>query len=155
MRIRTIVVAAATWLICLTAQASAKEPPAPPEAAILLVALNVSDLQRSLNFYLDVLKMKETRRYTFPGMTEVLVGYGAGQPSVVLVHKESHRAPFDQGDGFSRIGVRASDVRSIVATAKSAGYTVLSEPKEAHGAVLAFIADPDGYRIELVQMPQP
>jgi hypothetical protein len=62
-------------LVAGAAQAADK-PPVAVKPGILLVGLNVTDLQRSLDFYTKILGLKETRRYAFPQLTEVLLSYG-------------------------------------------------------------------------------
>jgi lactoylglutathione lyase len=149
--IRIAAFAAAVFL-GMSSAAGAAAPPA-ADAHVLLVGLNVSDLQRSTDFYAKVLGMKETRRYTFPEVTEVLMGYGgANEASVVLVWRKGRPGPYTVGDGFSRVGVSVPDVRKVLVAAKAAGVKDIAEPRELQGSTLGFITDPDGYRIELVQM---
>jgi predicted enzyme related to lactoylglutathione lyase len=71
----------------------------------------------------------------------------------VLVHHKDHQGKYELGTGFSRVGFRLPDVRAVVNAARAAGYPVTREPMAAQGAILGFITDPDGYALELVQMP--
>jgi lactoylglutathione lyase len=150
-------IALAALLGTAVAPARAAESPA-PAARVLLVGLNVSDLQRSIDFYAKVLGMHETRRFTFGQNAEVLMGYGGpNETSVVLVYDHEHQGSYDVGAGFSRVGVTVPDVRAVVAATRAAGYKVVMEPKafQGGGSILGMIVDPDGYRIELVQMTGP
>lgn len=148
--------AAASLAACLpVGPAAAADPPRPSigpvnEPSLHLVALNVADLDRSIAFYGGGMGMKEITRFTSPQGAEVLMGYRTDQAWIVLVHKTG-QPELQMGNGFSRIGFLVPSVAEVLDRARKAGYPVLGEPRQAQGALLGFLSDPDGYRVELVQ----
>src|SRR5690242_8692257 len=118
--------------------------------------INVTDLQRSLDFYVTLLGMKELRRAHIAdeGRTVVFVGFGpeASTAVIELTYRMSVRA-IDHGSAFGHIAIAFDDVRVATEKFRQSGATVTREPfvTPSGSAVVAFLADPDGYAIELVQ----
>ena len=122
---------------------------------ILHTMLRVTDLERSLDFYTQVLGMRELRRRDFPEgrFTLAFVGYAdeSEQAALELTHNwdVDH---YDLGDAYGHIAFQVDDVYAACDRIRAAGGTVTREPGPMkHGTtVLAFVADPDGYKIELL-----
>ncbi len=122
---------------------------------ILHTMLRVTNLERSLEFYTQVLGMRELRRRDFPEgrFTLAFVGYGdeSEQAALELTHNwdVDH---YDLGDAYGHIAIQVDDVYAACDRIRAAGGTITREPGPMkHGTtVLAFVADPDGYKIELL-----
>ena len=123
---------------------------------VLHTMIRVGDLERSLRFYTDVLGMKLLRRTDFPEgkFTLAFVGYGdeADHTVVELTHNwDTDR--YDLGTGFGHIAIGVADAYQTCADIKAKGGNVVREagPMKGGTRVIAFVEDPDGYRIELVE----
>ncbi len=123
---------------------------------ILHTMLRVGDLERSIRFYCDVLGMKLLRRKDFPGgeFTLAFVGYGdeSGGAVIELTYNWG-RNRYEIGDGFGHVAIGVSDIHAACERARAAGARITREPGPMkHGTtVIAFLEDPDGYEIELIQ----
>jgi len=134
--------------------------PIPTEVHIMRILhtmLRVGDLERSLDFYTRILGMRLLRRQDYPGgrFTLAFVGYGDEEEGAVieLTHNwdTSH---YDLGDGFGHIALGVDDIRAVCEDIRVAGGKIVREPGPMkHGStVIAFVEDPDGYKIELIQL---
>ena len=126
------------------------------DARMLHTMLRVHDLDRSIKFYTELLGMKLLRRTDYPDgkFTNVFVGYGdeATHTVLELTYNWEH-APYNLGDGYGHIALGVPDVYAACDRLAKAGAKI---PRPAgpmkHGTtVIAFVEDPDGYKIELVQ----
>lgn len=122
---------------------------------ILHTMLRVGNLEESLKFYTQVLGMKLLRQHQVPEgrFTLAFVGYGDEQDQAVLeltYNWDQHS--YDLGDGFGHIAIGVDDVYAACDKIRAAGGRIVREPGPMkHGStVLAFVADPDGYKIELL-----
>jgi lactoylglutathione lyase len=124
---------------------------------MLHTMLRVGDLDRSLAFYCDVLGMQLLRRKDYPGgkFTLAFVGYGEERDHTVieLTHNWD-TTHYDLGSGFGHVALGVDDVYATCEAMRARGATITREPGPmAHGgSVIAFLADPDGYKIELIQL---
>jgi lactoylglutathione lyase len=123
---------------------------------ILHTMLRVGDLDRSLRFYCDVLGMRLLRRGDYPGgrFTLAFVGYGAEEDGAVLelTHNwDTER--YEIGDGFGHVALGVEDIYGRCAELRAKGAKIVREPGPMkHGSTeIAFVEDPDGYKIELIQ----
>ncbi|SMF96232.1 lactoylglutathione lyase [Methylomagnum ishizawai] len=122
---------------------------------ILHTMLRVGDLERSINFYTEVLGMRLLRRHEYPDgrFTLAFVGYNeeSTQTVIELTHNWDTKS-YDLGTGFGHIAIEVEDVYSAVEQIRSSGGKVVREPGPMkHGStVIAFVEDPDGYKIELL-----
>jgi lactoylglutathione lyase len=120
------------------------------------VALPVSDLERSIDFYTNVLGMKVLRRKDYPDgkFTLAFVGYGdeSEQAVIELTHNWETKK-YDLGNGFGHIALAFPDVYKACDAVKAKGGKVTREPgpMKFGGSVIAFVEDPDGYKIEFIQ----
>lgn len=123
---------------------------------MLHTMLRVTDLERSLQFYCDVLGMQLLRRKDYPGgrFTLAFVGFGpeSEQTVIELTHNWDTDA-YELGDAFGHIALGVSDIYGTCEAIKSKGGEVVREPGPMkHGStVIAFVKDPDGYKVELIQ----
>lgn len=124
---------------------------------MLHTMLRVGDLERSLGFYRDVLGMRLLRRKDYPDgrFTLAFVGYGEEDRETVieLTHNwDTDR--YDLGTGFGHVALGVEDVYRACADLRARGAKIVREPgpMKHGGSEIAFVEDPDGYRIELIQL---
>ncbi len=117
--------------------------------------IHVADLERSIDFYTRVLGMQLLRRGEMPdeGRSNAFVGYGSeAETAAVELTAYRDRTRYDHGDGFGHLAIEFTDVAAACAAMEAAGAEILQRPfRIPSGKTIAFVADPDGYRIELVQ----
>lgn len=120
--------------------------------------IRVRDLEASLAFYTGMLGMTLFRRQDYPdgAFTLAFVGYGREHDGAVieLTHNWGDHA-YEHGSGFGHIAIGVSDVHAACVAMQSAGVTIVrpAGPMKADpNDIIAFIEDPDGFRIELVQL---
>jgi lactoylglutathione lyase len=116
----------------------------------------VGDLDRSLAFYSEVLGMRELRRQDFPDgrFTLAFVGYCSEQDGAVLELTHNWDTPgYEQGNAFGHIALEVDDAYAACEQIKARGGKVVREagPMKHGTTVIAFVEDPDGYKIELIQ----
>ena len=123
---------------------------------ILHTMIRVSDLEKSLQFYTGILGMKLLRRKEYPSgrFTLAFVGYGEESDNTVLELTHNwDKSKYEPGDGFGHIAIGVEDIYSTCAIISERGGLVVREPGPMkHGStVIAFVEDPDGYKVELIQ----
>jgi lactoylglutathione lyase len=121
------------------------------------VSIRASDMDRSLSFYQDLLGMELVRRRPIPqNRAEIaFLRSPKGEFALELTHYDDQKE-FEQADymnrTFDHLAFKVRDLRGLVQRVKDDGYTVTDEPFElSPGHWLAFIEDPDGTLIELIQ----
>ena len=123
---------------------------------ILHTMLRVGDLERSIDFYTGVLGMKVLRRKDYPDgkFTLAFVGYGDESEEAVLelTHNWDTTA-YDIGTGYGHIALEVDDARQACEETRKRGGKVSREagPMKHGTTVIAFVEDPDGYKIEFIQ----
>lgn len=125
-------------------------------ARIQHTMLRVRDLDRSVAFYTGPLGMTEWRREQYPEgeFTLSFVGYGEeAQHSVIELTHNWGDHTYGRGTGFGHIALGVPDIHAAIAGLRAQGVKIVREPGPMkHGTdVIAFIEDPDGYRIELIE----
>jgi lactoylglutathione lyase len=126
---------------------------------LLHTMLRVKDLDRSVDFYTKLLGMKELRRREVPDgkYTLAFVGYGDESETAVieLTYNWDQKDGYDLGTGFGHLAVGLPDVYKACEDLKQAGAKITREagPVKFGTTVIAFVEDPDGYKVELVQRP--
>lgn len=123
---------------------------------MLHTMLRVGNLDRSVKFYTDVLGMTELRRAEYPDgkFTLVFIGYGDETSNTVLeLTYNWDTESYDLGNGYGHIAIGVPDAVAACAKIKNLGGKVVREAGPMmHGTeIIAFIEDPDGYKIELIE----
>ena len=123
---------------------------------LLHTMLRVTDLERSKAFYTGVMGMKLLREHEFPEgkFTLAFVGYGdESDNSVLELTYNWGTDSYDLGNAYGHIAVGVDDVYAACERIRAAGGRVVREagPMKGSSRVLAFVEDPDGYKIELLQ----
>jgi lactoylglutathione lyase len=119
--------------------------------------IRVLDLDKSMDFYTRLLGMNELRRKDFPTgkFTLAFVGYGdeADNTVVELTHNWDQKEPYDLGDAFGHLALGVKDIYATCEALEKEGVSIPRPPgpMKHGGSVIAFIEDPDGYKIELIE----
>ena len=123
---------------------------------ILHTMLRVGNLERSVKFYTEVLGMKLLRTTDRPDQKYSLafVGYDGEDKTAVLELTYNYGTEkYDLGSAFGHIAIEIPDVAKACAAVRAKGGTVTREagPVKGGTTVIAFVADPDGYKIEFIE----
>lgn len=123
---------------------------------LLHTMIRVGDLQRSIDFYTQVLGMRLLRKSDYPSgrFTNAFVGFDDESRAAVLELTHNwDTTSYDMGTGFGHVAVEVEDAYKACDEVKKRGGKVTREPGPMkHGTtVIAFVEDPDGYKIEFVQ----
>ena len=118
--------------------------------------LRVGDMQRSIDFYTQVMGMQLLRTTDRPEQqySLALVGYGDEKENAVLELTYNYGVDkYDLGGGFGHIAIAVDDAYAACEKIRASGGNVTREPGPVKGGttVIAFVTDPDGYKIELIQ----
>ena len=122
---------------------------------LLHTMIRVGDLDRSIAFYTETLAMKLLRRKDFPGgkFTLAFLGYGDESENTALELTHNwETSDYDLGNGYGHIAIGVDDVYAACERIRESGGNVVREPGPMmHGStIIAFVEDPDGYKIELL-----
>jgi lactoylglutathione lyase len=123
---------------------------------ILHTMLRVVDLEKSLTFYTDILGMKLLRRNDYPDGKFTLAFVGFSDEASGAVIELTHNwgvDHYDIGNAYGHIAIEVADAYATCEIIKQRGGKVVREagPMKHGSTVIAFIEDPDGYKIELIQ----
>ncbi len=123
---------------------------------ILHTMIRVGDLDASKKFYCEALGMKVLREKEYPDgkFTLCFIGYGSEDDTAVIeLTYNWGRSEYTLGDAFGHIALGTDDIKGACDRVRNLGYKVTREPGPMkHGTtVIAFVEDPDGYKIELIQ----
>jgi lactoylglutathione lyase len=124
---------------------------------MLHTMIRVGDLERSLRFYCDLLGMKLLRRKDYEGgrFTLAFVGYGdEGSNTVVELTHNWDTDRYDLGTGFGHLALGVEGIYATCDALRAKGATITREPgpMKHGGSEIAFVEDPDGYKIELIEL---
>ncbi|MDK1373659.1 MULTISPECIES: lactoylglutathione lyase [unclassified Sinorhizobium] len=134
--------------------APATQTAKPPR--IMHTMIRVGDLQRSIGFYSKHFGMDVIRTIDVPegNYTNVFIGYGAEKtdPMIELTYNYGV-ASYEKGSGFGHLAVGVPDIYAACEAMRKEGVKIVREPGPVKfgTTVIAFVDDPDGYRIELIQ----
>jgi lactoylglutathione lyase len=119
--------------------------------------IRVLDLSKSLDFYTRLLGMSLLRKNDYPEgrFTLAFVGYGGEETNTVLelTHNWDQREPYAIGTGFGHLALGVADIYATCERLAAEGVKIPRPPGPMkHGStVIAFIEDPDGYKVELIE----
>ena len=133
--------------------------PAAKPSSILYTMLRVGDLDRSLTFYCDILGMREIRRETFSDARFTLVFVGYDRTALIELTYNWGENSYTHGNGYGHIALRVVDIHAVCKRLLKLGVEIIRAPgpmtvapdETGEREIIAFIIDPDGYRIELIE----
>ncbi|MGB3644064.1 MAG: lactoylglutathione lyase [Mesorhizobium sp.] len=124
---------------------------------LLHTMIRISDPDQSLKFYIDNLGMTLAEKLEFREQRFTLYfiqyeGAGAGS-QIELTHNWDTTDPYDKGTGYGHMAIGVDDLAKTVDDLRAAGVPILREPGPVIGgtAKIAFVSDPDGYKVELIE----
>jgi lactoylglutathione lyase len=122
---------------------------------ILHTMLRTADLDRSINFYTEVLGMRLLRQKDYPDgeFTLAFVGYGdEAESSVIELTYNWGVDSYEMGNAYGHIAIEVDDVYQATEAIRAGGGKILREagPMNAGTTIIAFVEDPDGYPVELI-----
>ena len=124
---------------------------------LLHTMMRVKNLEESINFYCGLLGMKVLRKKDYPGgnFTNCFIGFGNEDSHTVLelTHNWGDEKNYSLGDAWGHIAISARDIYKMCKELDSQGVKITREPGPMkHGTtIIAFIEDPDGHKIELIE----
>jgi lactoylglutathione lyase len=124
---------------------------------IMHTMIRVGDLDRSINFYSKHFGMSVVKTVDVPKAkyTNVFIGYGSenDQPMIELTYNYDVTS-YELGNGFGHVAIGVRDIYAVCESLRSEGVRIVREPGPVQfGTVhIAFVDDPDGYRIELIDI---
>ena len=119
--------------------------------------IRVRDLEKSLDFYTRILGMEVLRQKEYPEgkFTNTFVGYGPEEthPAIELTYNWGQEEAYDMGNGWGHVALEVPDVYATCEKLQQAGAKITRPPGPMkHGTrVIAFVEDPDGYKVELLE----
>jgi lactoylglutathione lyase len=119
--------------------------------------IRVRDLDKTLDFYVRLLGMEVLRKTDYPDgrFTNTFIGYGpeATDTAVELTYNWDQEEPYDAGTGFGHLAIEVTDVYEACESLAAEGVKITRPPGPMkHGTRnIAFVVDPDGYKIELLE----
>jgi len=125
---------------------------------ILHTMLRVGNLQRSIDFYTQIMGMKVLRTLDQPDEKYTLIFLGFGEESKTCVLELTYNYDvhtYEVGNAYGHIAIGVSDIQQVTTDIKRRGIQFSLEPTQLKGSdeIIAFITDPDGYEIELIERP--
>lgn len=158
---RHVLLGLAAGAAIATAPPGANAEPATPAVKLegmVGPALYVSDPARSLKFYTEGLGMKLRMRFGPKERPDMVVGFGTDPTEagiMLITDKEGPIRPVEHVHGFDRIALRLPDLAAVSQRLKKAGFEA-GEIRTVHGSIrMMMVADPDGYKIELIDSQPP
>lgn len=123
---------------------------------ILHTMLRISDMANSTKFYTQALGMKLLRVLEQPSEKYTLLFFGYEDESNAAVIELTYnygKLEYELGDAFGHIAIGVKSIKKTVSLIKKRGYPIDLEPKKLKGSneIIAFLKDPDGYQIELIE----
>jgi lactoylglutathione lyase len=118
--------------------------------------INVTDLDRSVHFYEEVLGFEVTHRIEIPNVSEVVLAGDNGN-RIQLAWHHDHEGPIDHGNAFWKLYLTTDDCKGLYQRCLDAGIESISPPQrlEDWPVTAAFVSDPDGYQVEILEHHEP
>ncbi|MGB1197456.1 MAG: VOC family protein [Thalassotalea sp.] len=112
--------------------------------------VRVSDLEASLNFYVNQLGLIETKRTDVPAgkFTLIYLATALGEPEIELTHNWDSTENYDNGRSFGHVAFEVDDIYQLCQSLMDAGVVINRPPRCGH---MAFVKSPDGISVELLQ----
>lgn len=116
----------------------------------------VSDIERSLRFYRDVLGMEKELQFDLGGgVYEMVLTFPGGDGRGLILLWDTHRTkPYERGDGYSRVVITVSDMDATLQHLRAHGVPFVKELVEREAYSYCYVADPDGYAVEFLHLKQ-
>jgi len=119
---------------------------------LLHTRYRVKDLEKTVNFYKDVLGLHETRRHTSGRGSQLVFFKAAGSEEEIEICKFDESGPVVVGPDLTHLAFEVDDLEKFAQDAKAKGYPLSDGPhKTSGGSMIAFVDAPEGYEIELIQ----
>ncbi len=124
---------------------------------LLHTMIRVLDLDKSIDFYTRLLGMNVLRNQEYPSgeFTLAFVGYGdeTDETVIELTHNWGQKEPYALGEGFGHLAIGVPDIYATCERLEAEGVKIPRPPgpMKHGGSVIAFVEDPDGYKIELIE----
>jgi lactoylglutathione lyase len=119
---------------------------------LLHTRYRVTDLDKTVAFYRDVLGLQETRRHTSPRGSELVFFKAPGSEEEIEICKYDASGPVQVGYDITHLAFEVDDIESFAKAAAAKGYPLSDGPTPTgSGSVIAFIDAPEGYEVELIQ----
>ena len=114
--------------------------------------INVTDLERSVAFYEKVIGLEVTHRIEIPNVSEVVLK-GADGNRIQLAWHHDQKGPIDHGNAFWKLYLNTDDCEGLYRRCIEAGMESISAPERLQDwpVTAAFVSDPDGYQVEILQ----
>jgi lactoylglutathione lyase len=123
------------------------------ETTVGQYCINVTDLVRSEAFYTDIIGLKVQTRTEIPGVNEIVLAADVGGGRLQLAQHLERSGPIDHGTALWKIYMNVGDCAAVHDRAVAAGFESTMAPQrlDRWPVTVAFVLDPDGYSVELVQ----
>ena len=123
---------------------------------ILHTMLRISNIQRSIDFYTQILGMKVLRTLDQPDEKYTLIFLGFGKESETCVLELTYNygvSTYELGNAYGHIAIEVSDIQQVTTAIKRRSVQFSLEPTQLKGSneIIAFLTDPDSYQIELIE----
>ena len=119
---------------------------------LLHTRYRVSDLEKTVRFYHDVLGLEEVKRHKSPRGSELVFFKAPGSDELIEICKFDGSGPVNVGNDITHLAFEVEDLEAFAARTKEKGYPLSDGPTQTgSGSVIAFIDAPEGYEIELIQ----
>jgi lactoylglutathione lyase len=123
--------------------------------ALLAPAFRITNLDRTLRFYVDGLGMAKLTQMGTANQRETILGFASNprQPGIILLEDKTIANPpaLIMGNGYKQLAMRVSGLPEVVARLRQLGFAVSDVRAVAMGHTIALATDPDGYKLELVE----
>jgi lactoylglutathione lyase len=118
---------------------------------LLHTRYRVTDLEKTVSFYKDVLGLEETRRHTSGRGSQLVFFKAPGSAEEIEICKFDESGPVQVGPDLTHLAFEVEDMDAFAKHAESKGYPLSDGPHKGGSSIIAFVDAPEGYEIELIQ----